>query len=379
MPLYPGATIGILGGGQLGRMTAIAARELGFRVMALDPDPHCPARGVVDRCITAAFDDAAAAEQLASEVDVVTFEIEKIDPEALRRAALRAPLRPSAEILEMVQQRDRQRAWLEAHGFPVGPHRAVTSSDEIARAIDELGGSHFFLKASHGGYDGRGQFELSSAREADSAHAALGRVPCVLERGLELELELSVMIARRPSGEVAVFPPAQNHHEQRILAWSVLPASLDPALERRCVELGRDLASALSIEGLIAVELFVTRDGALFVNELAPRPHNTFHSTQGACLTSQFEQLVRAVCDLPLGAVDVVRPAAIVNLLGDLWLGAEPPCFEAALAIPGVRLHLYGKREAREGRKMGHLLATGASGEEAVAKAHAALRALSRS
>lgn len=365
-PILPGATLGILGGGQLGRMTAMAARPLGYKVHVLDPDPDCAARRVVERCVTAGFDDAAAAEALARGCDVVTLEIEKIALPALAAAARAAPLRPAAGVLEIIQDRGRQKAWLAKNGFPLGPWREARSAAELAAAARELGAA--FVKSCHGGYDGRGQFELARPEEADAAWRALGEGPCVVERRLRLDLELSVMVARRPSGETAVYPPALNHHEARILAWNVLPAPIAPDLAREAEAVARAVADAMAIEGLLAIELFVV-EGRLLVNELAPRPHNSYHASEVACATSQFEQHVRAVCDLPLGSTEVFRPAAIVNLLGDLWLGARPPAFERALAIPGVRLHLYGKGEARPGRKMGHLSASAPTAEAAIEKA----------
>jgi 5-(carboxyamino)imidazole ribonucleotide synthase len=375
--ILPGATIGILGGGQLGRMTAMAARACGYHVHVLDPDPDCAARPVADRTITAGFDDAAAFAELARDCDVVTVEIEKLSPAGLRAAALYAPVRPGAEVLEIIQDRGRQKEWLVRHGAPVGPFRMARTRGELAEAAGALG-PVTFAKRCVGGYDGRGQAVLRAPREAARAWTALGGAPVVVERALDLAAELSVMVARRPGGETAVFPPALNHHEDRILAWSVLPGPVPAAVAARAEAIGRAVAESLGIEGLLAIELFLLRDGTLLVNELAPRPHNSYHASERACLTSQFEQAVRAACDLPLGDTRVVRPTAIVNLLGDLWLGAAPPDFEAALRIPGVRLHLYGKREARHGRKMGHLSAVGDTPEEAVQVVEEAKAALAR-
>ncbi|HLL54638.1 MAG TPA: 5-(carboxyamino)imidazole ribonucleotide synthase [Myxococcaceae bacterium] len=376
-PILPGATLGILGGGQLGRMTAMAARSLGYHVHALDPDPSCAARHVVERCITAEFDDDVAAAYLAKGCAVVTLEIEKVSLGAMAAAAKHAPVRPSEQVLHIIQDRARQKTWLTKRGFPVGPYRYATSADELRDALTEL--AHpAFVKASFGGYDGLGQAQVKGPEEADAAWKTLASRVVVVEQALELEAELSVLVARSPSGETAVYPPALNHHEHRILAWSALPGHLPPDVSTKAVELSRDIANKLDVEGLLVVELFLTRGGDLYVNELAPRPHNSFHATEVACLTSQFEQAVRAVCDLPLGSTDVVRPAAIANLLGDLWLGDRPPAFDKALALPGVRLHLYGKRVARPGRKMGHLSAVGSSPEDAVARVMEAASRLTR-
>ena len=358
--IAPGATLGILGGGQLGRMTAMAARSLGFHIHALDPDPSCAARFVVDKLHVALFDDSAVARALAEEVAVATVEIENIAVASLEAVAERVPLRPGVQMLAEIQNRVRQRRWLQKHGFPSGRHRICTSESEVVAAVSALG--PIFAKSARGGYDGRSQAQAYDVQGARAAFAALG--PCVAEQALPLEQELSVLVARRPSGQLAVYPPAVNHHEKRILAWSSLPGELSPALAKRATELAATIAEKFELEGLLVVELFVV-GGELLVNELAPRPHNSFHSSEVACATSQFEQLVRAICDLPLGAVDIVRPAAIYNLLGDLWLEQEPP-FARALEIPSVQLHLYGKRVARPGRKMGHLSATGSTPQEAL-------------
>lgn len=373
MAILPGATLGILGGGQLGRMTAMAARSLGYRVHALDPDPACPIRSVVERLVTAPFDDQAAAEDLAGGCDVITLEIERVGLAALAAAARRCPVRPGAGVLGVVQDRGVQRAWLAAQGIPQGPWRRCAGRDEVRAAVTALGGD-CFVKSCRDGYDGRGQFRTRAPDDADAAWAALGAGPVVVERALPLTAELSVLVARRPAGEVAVYPPSLNHHEDRVLSWSVLPAPLPAAVLDEARAIATRVAEALCLEGILAVELFLA-DGALRVNELAPRPHNSFHTTEVACLTSQFEQLVRAACDLPLGATEVTRPAALANLLGDRWRDG-PPRFEGALAVPGVRLFLYGKKDARPGRKMGHLLASGATPEAAVAQVREALAAL---
>lgn len=371
--ILPGATIGIMGGGQLGRMTAMAARALGYHVQALDPDPSCAARFVVDRCITASFDDPAAAVELARQCQVVTLEIETLGIPALEAAAKVVPVRPAARVLSIIKDRGLQRRWLSEHNFPQGPWRLAVSADELERAAKELGG-HCFIKACLGGYDGRGQVHLEDPKEAKEAWRLLGEAPCVVEAALPLRQELSVLVARSPSGEIAVYPPALNHHTRRVLDWSLLPGPFSQELIDEATALSRRLAAELEVEGLLVAELFDAGAG-LLVNELAPRPHNSFHATEVGCITSQFEQLVRAVCDLPLGSTEVTRPAAIVNLLGDLWNDGEP-AFDRALSVPGVRLHLYGKRVARPGRKMGHLSAVGRTPEEAlerVQKARAAL------
>jgi 5-(carboxyamino)imidazole ribonucleotide synthase len=363
-PIVPPATIGILGGGQLGRMTALAARSLGLGIQVLDPDPDCAARPVVDRVVAAKFDSVDGARDLARGVDVVTIEIEQIAPAALAAAMEHAPVRPGPEVLRIVQHRGRQKRWLVDNGFPVGAYADVETADALAIAARELG-SALFVKACEGGYDGRSQLRFDGV-DAGAAWSSLGGRAAVAEQALDLELELSVLVARRASGEVVVYPPAVNHHERQILAWSVLPGELDPATAREARDLARAIAERLSLEGILAVEMFLTRDGRLLVNELAPRPHNSYHASELACPTSQFEQLVRAVCDLPLGTAEPTRPAAIVNLFGDLWQNGRSPDFASALSVSGTRLFLYGKHGPRPGRKMGHLAAIGDSPADAL-------------
>jgi 5-(carboxyamino)imidazole ribonucleotide synthase len=369
-PILPGATIGFLGGGQLGRMASIAARSLGYGVHALDPDPTCPARAVVDRVVTAGFDDEAAALELARHCDVVTLEIEQIPTGSLRAAMRHAPVRPGPAVLDIVRDRGRQKAWLRERGFPLGDYRVVATVEELQAAVDTLGA--VYAKARVGGYDGRSQVRVEHVDRATEAWVTLGERPAVAERAVDLELELSVMVARTPSGAIAAYPPAVNHHERQALAWSVIPGPLPPDLTRGATQLACDIAVALGVEGLLAVEMFLTRDGQLLVNELAPRPHNSFHATELACVTSQFEQLVRAVCDLPLGTTDAPRVAAIVNLFGDLWIDRPAPRLDEALAVEGTRLFLYGKMVPRPGRKMGHVAAVGATPDEALARAQSA-------
>jgi 5-(carboxyamino)imidazole ribonucleotide synthase len=375
-PILSGATIGIFGGGQLGRMTAMAARAMGYRIQVLDPDPACPARFVVDACIEANWDDAREAANLARGCDVVTLEIEQISLASMDAAANFAPVRPGHAMLAVIQDRIEQKDWLRKHGFPVGEYRAVRSLDEVRGAVRTLGGP-VFCKSATGGYDGRGQGKVGFRAGADfeqevrGAWEALGEAAGVVEQAVELEREISVLVARSPSGEVKVYPAAWNHHENQILAWSVLPAPLTVEMAEEASGLAEEIADTFQLEGILAVEMFVTTGGKLLVNELAPRPHNSYHASERASVTSQFEQLVRAVCDLPLGDVSVVQPCAIANLLGDVWLNEDgsprEPKFDAALAVPGVRLHLYEKHRPRKGRKMGHLSAVGATADEAVA------------
>ncbi len=377
--ILPGGLLAILGGGQLGRMMAMAARTMGYHVRVMDPEPECPASFVVDETITGRWDDVDAARRLATGADAVTLEIEQIGVDALANVARIAPLRPGVEPIRIIQDKTLQKIWLAEAGFPVGPFRVVCEEVDLHHALPALGG-RVFLKIGRGGYDGRGQARVGfdqppTEEEIAAAWQSLGRRPAVAEQALDLECEISVMAARNPSGEVRSYPAARNHHEDQILAWSVLPAGVPADLELRAESLAASIIEKLGIEGMLCVEMFVTRKGELFVNELAPRPHNSYHQSERGCVTSQFEQAVRAVCNLPLGETALITPAAIVNLLGEVWLNGTPD-FGAALEVPGVRLHLYEKHTPRAGRKMGHLSATGATAEEALERVLEAKRRL---
>jgi 5-(carboxyamino)imidazole ribonucleotide synthase len=377
--VQPGGTLAVLGGGQLGRMMAMAARTMGYHVRVMDPEQRCPASFVVDETVVGRWDDADAAHRLADGADAVTLEIEQIGIDALERVAHIAPLRPGVEPIRIIQDKTLQKPWLAEHGFPVGPFRVVRSEDELRAAVPALD-NRVFLKIGRGGYDGRGQArigldQLATPESIAAAWKSLGGNACVAEQALDLDIEISVMAARSPSGEVRSFPPARNHHENQILAWSVLPAGISPELEERAERLAREISAGLGVEGLLCVEMFVTKQGELFVNELAPRPHNSYHQSERGCVTSQFEQAVRAALNLPLGDTSLISPCAIVNLLGDEWLDGEPD-FAAAMEVPGVRVHLYEKLSARAGRKMGHLSSVGVTAEEALERVLEAKRRL---
>lgn len=377
--LEPESLIAILGGGQLGRMTAMAARTMGYRVRVMDPEEKCPASYVVDETIVGKWDDVNAAQRLARGADVVTLEIEQIGVDALREVAGQAPLRPGIEPVRIIQDKTLQKSWLAENGFPVGPFRQITSEADLHNAVRALGG-RVYLKVGRGGYDGRGQAKiglesLATEQSIREAWSSIGEKASVAEQALDLECEISVMAARNPSGEVRTYPAARNHHENQILAWSVLPAGISPELEKRAEELASAISAKLGIEGLLCVEMFITRQGRLLVNELAPRPHNSYHQSERGCVTSQFEQLVRTVCNLPLGDPSLITPCAIVNLLGDIWLTSSPNVTEV-FTVAGVRLHLYEKRAAKMGRKMGHLSSIGATADEAVERVLEAKRRL---
>jgi 5-(carboxyamino)imidazole ribonucleotide synthase len=375
-PILPGRTLGILGGGQLGRMFAIAARRLGYRVHALDPTDDCPAGQVADEEVVAAYDDLDAARRFAAGVDVVTFEFENIPAETLAEVARLRPVHPSPEVLHICRHRLREKDFLGGRGFPVTAYRPVRGPGDLGQALAEIG-TPAILKTADFGYDGKGQVRLDRAEDAALAWKLLGRPVGVLEAFVPFAAEISVVCARSQQGQFACYPPVENVHSRHILDVTTAPAAVEPAVALRAAEMARAIAEALQVVGVLAVEMFLLGSGELLVNELAPRPHNSGHFTIDACITSQFEQQLRAVCGLPLGEVELLRPAAMANLLGDLWQQGEPNWAEA-LALPEVKLHLYGKREARPGRKMGHLTALAETPEAARQRVLAARQALTR-
>ena len=359
MSIEPGAWIGFLGGGQLGRMAAMAAKAMGYRIAVLDPDPHCPLSALADRTVTASFEDLEAVEQFAASCQVVTFEREDIPIAAARAANRGSILRPEPGILELMQDRWLQKQWLARHGFPTASF-TPWPGEQPAQSLFPG-----FLKTRQGGYDGRSQAEVAAPSSLVPAWNSLGGKSCILEAKVDFAMEISVLVARRPTGAMKVYPPAENRHHGRVLDWSVIPARIRPDLQAEAQSLGQRLAETLQLEGVMVVEMFVLSDGTLQVNEMAARIHNSYHASERACVTGQFEQFIRAICDLPLGQPDLVQPTAIANLLGDLWLPG-PPDFVPALEKGGVRLHLYGKAQAFPGRKMGHFSSTAATADEAV-------------
>ncbi len=365
-PILPGSVVGVLGGGQLGRMFALAARQLGYRIHVYSPDDDTPAGQVGDVEICASYDDLDRVRAFARSARVVTFEFENV-PSATSRAAAEVTLvRPAGEVLHITQQRLREKTFLATNGFPVTPFRAVRSLDDLTAAARDLG-LPGVLKTASFGYDGKGQQKLTDAASLAEAHAALGGAEGIYEAWVSYEREVSVVAARGIDGTFAAFPVFENAHARHILDITVAPAGIAPALADEAVGLARGILDALDVVGLLTVELFVTTSGRLLVNELAPRTHNSGHLTIDACVTSQFEQQLRAVCGLPLGSVRQHRPAAMANLLGDVWIAADGrPDWAAALADPAVKLHLYGKSEPRAGRKMGHLTALADTPAEAV-------------
>jgi 5-(carboxyamino)imidazole ribonucleotide synthase len=364
--ICPGSTIGVLGGGQLGRMFGIAARRMGYRVHTYESTPDSPAGQVSDREFTGSYTDEAALKEFAQSVDVITFEFENIPSAVIDRLALEKPVHPRSEVLHICQNREREKTFLAGHGYPHVPFRIVSGEADLREGLATLG-VPAVLKTADFGYDGKGQQKIQDAGEVDVS--ALGGRKGILEKWIEFDCELSVICARGGDGQLSTFPPAENVHHRHILDYSIAPARLPVELQREATEIAKSLATDLEVVGLLAVEFFFTTSGKLLVNELAPRPHNSGHYTFDACITSQFEQQLRAVCGLPLGLPDQLASACMVNLLGDLWVNGRPPDWSSILRRPNAKLHLYGKTEGRSGRKMGHYCVLAPTVDEAVAEA----------
>ncbi len=399
--ILPGKTIGVLGGGQLGRMFAQAAQSLGYRVHVYEPQVGCPAGAVANREVNASYEDAGALLEFARGVDVVTYEFENIPAAALAGIAAVVPLHPRADVLHTTQNRQREKAWLRANGFPHVAYAEALDGD-IAAAVGQVG-LPCVVKTADFGYDGKGQMKLTTAADLEQAVAIFRGRRCVVEAWCEFTCELSVIVARSSAGETRAFPVAENIHTHHILDFSIVPARVTAEVAVRAEALAEQIAAKLGVVGLLAVELFLTTAGELVVNELAPRPHNSGHWSLDGCETSQFEQHVRAVCGLPLGGVAVREPTVMVNILGDAWYapaadevdeagagavgegaganeaargdtkgaGERPrfPNWSAVLAEPRAKLHLYGKSEPRRARKMGHFTVRAADVETALARA----------
>lgn len=361
--ILPGATLGVFGGGQLGRMFAQAAMRMGYRVVVFTPEANSPAGQVAHEAIVAPYDDEAAVESFARQCDAVTLEFENVPVMAAEIAAHHTVLRPGAAVLGIAQDRLAERAFLDRFGFPTAAHRAVRSADDLTRAVAELG-TPCVVKSARLGYDGRGQVRLNDASEVEAAWRTLNVDEALCEAWVSYECELSVLVARSPNGAVEAFGPIENRHARHILDVSTVPAAVSPAIQREAIELARKVAERIDLEGLICVEMFHTTEGGLVINELAPRPHNSGHLTIEACAVSQFEQQLRAVCNLPLTPMTLRQPAAMANLLGEVW-GSGEPDWARALTVPAVSLHLYGKASPRTGRKMGHLTAVAETAEAA--------------
>lgn len=372
--ILPNSTIGVFGSGQLGRMFAIEARKLGYRVHTFSPDNDTPTGQVSDFEVKAAYDDLDAVRAFARSVNVVTFEFENVPSRTVEAAAEFVEVHPRGEILHTTQNRLREKNFLATHGLPVAPFRHIKLVDDLYRGVADLG-TPSVLKTAGFGYDGKGQQKLTALGEVETAFEKLNGNEAVLESFIEFEKEVSVVCARGQDGKFAHYGVIENRHRNHILDVSFAPAIVSETVFNDAVAIAAEVAETLGYVGTLCVEFFLTRDGKLLINELAPRPHNSGHLTFDACVTSQFEQQLRAVCGLPLGSTEFHRPAAMANLLGDLWSNGEPD-WAAALRSPNVKLHLYGKSEARPGRKMGHLTALAGNSEDAVAMVEDAREAL---
>jgi len=362
----PGATIGILGGGQLGRMMILAGRAMGYRFHVFEPKGPCAAGMVADLEVNAGYDDEAALAEFAKNVDLITLEFENIPAAVIDRLAAIKPVRPGREALHVCQHRRREKDFLKAVGLPCAPFEYADSAESLAEAVHAVG-FPCVIKTAAFGYDGKGQIKLRNAEEAADPQQIwdfLGKPPrVVVEKWIHHAGEFSVICARRADGAMTTFPMAENVHVNHILHSSILPARVTEATRAKGESLARDIAERLDVAGLVAVELFLQNNGGLIVNEMAPRPHNSGHYSIDGCLTSQFEQHIRAVAGLPFGATELLRPTVMVNLLGDLWAKGEPD-WSALLADPRVKLHLYDKGEPRPGRKMGHFTVVGDDPDE---------------
>lgn len=373
--ILPGASLGILGGGQLGRMFVMAARSMGYAVVVLDPEPDCPAAQWANRHIQASYTDHDALERLASECAAITTEFENVPASSLNYLAGMRPVSPSGAALAVTQDRIREKNFLKSHGLATAPYAVVEHRQALGEALQQVA-TPALMKLSRAGYDGKGQRWVRNLAEAEKAFDELGGTPCILEAGVDIQTEISVLIARAVDGRVAVYPPSENCHREGILDVSIAPARISPEIGEHARQITIRIAELLGYCGLMAVEFFIAQDGRLLVNEIAPRPHNSGHYTLDACRTSQFEQQVRALCGLPLGDATLLGPAVMVNLLGDLWREDQAPPWDQVLNHPRAKLHLYGKHEARPGRKMGHFTYLGESVEEALSQARAIQYAL---
>jgi 5-(carboxyamino)imidazole ribonucleotide synthase len=373
--MMPGATLGVLGGGQLGRMMALAARRMGYRLVVLDPSPRCPTAQVADGFVVGALDDLDSAKHLARQVDVITLDTEHVPGDLLEELEKIVPVRPGASVLRTINDRQIQKQFLDKLGMPQAAWAPATTESELSAALAKLG-APAILKVRKAGYDGKGQVRIETRDEAMVALAKLRGAPAVAEELVKFTREISVILARGITGEIKIYPIAENVHRRHILHTTRAPAPMAPGAKEKAEQIAVTIAEALGHVGVMCVEMFELADGKLLVNEIAPRTHNSGHYTWGACVTSQFEQHVRAVFGLPLGEPRAMSGAVMVNLIGDLWQ-AGPPAWQDVLARPEARLHLYGKDAPAPGRKMGHVLLLDDDTERALATANQLIETLS--
>lgn len=374
--IQPGATLGMLGGGQLGRMSILAGRHMGYRFHVYEPGKHCCAGVVADEETNAAYENSPALQDFGRDVAAATLEFENIPFDAVSVMESEAPVYPKGEVLHICQNRQREKEFLRANGFACADFRVVSDGIDLEQAVAELG-TPCVLKTADFGYDGKGQFKIESTDiDFHALWRKLGFRKGVLEQWVQFKMECSVIVARNGRGECSPFPVAENIHRNHILHQSIVPARISEKTFAAAVKLATDIAETIDCVGLLAVELFVKEDGSVIVNELAPRPHNSGHWTLDACETSQFEQHIRAVCGLPLGGNEVLKPAVMVNLLGDVWIDGVAPDWSHLLENPSIHLHLYDKGTPRPARKMGHFTVMKPTLEEAISVAETAFEKL---
>lgn len=372
--ILPGATLGVLGGGQLGRMFAMSARSMGYQVVTWDPDPHCPAKDFSSFHLSAGFEDEDAIRYSLDNIDAVTTEFENVPAKTLERLSKKLVVTPDAESVGICQDRIREKTFLARLGFPVPEFFPVVQEKDMGSIPREFP-FPALLKKSRLGYDGKGQTLVETPDEAASVFSSWGSVPCILEGRVLFDKEISVILARNRSGAIRYFPVSENRHRHGVLEISVAPARIGDDLAKNAMEIAGAIAEKMAYSGILAVELFLLHDGRFLVNELAPRPHNSGHFTLDACLTSQFEQQVRVLCDIPMGDTALTVPAAMGNLMGDLWKNGEPN-WNILMGSPRLKLHMYGKSAPRPGRKMGHFTLLGADADGAYEEALLLLHSL---
>ena len=361
--ILPGSTIGIIGGGQLGRMMALAAKAQGFRIAVLEPTEDSPCGQVADIEVIGAYDDREAISRLAEISDVITYEFENIDAETLSWLCEVAYVPQGPTLLTVTQDRIKEKAAIQQAGVEVAPYEVIDSMEDLYGKINTLG-YPAVLKTARGGYDGKGQLVIREQQDLAKGEQLLNHGACVLEKWIPFEKEISVIVTRKPNGETSFFPVAENIHEENILHKTIVPARITQITQLEAVKQAKQLADSLQLVGTLAVEMFVTSDGTIFINELAPRPHNSGHYTIEACETSQFEQHIRAICNWPLGSTELLKPAVMVNLLGEHMENL----YEEIPTLKGWKVHLYGKKEAKIKRKMGHVTILKGSVETALAE-----------
>jgi 5-(carboxyamino)imidazole ribonucleotide synthase len=366
--ILPGSTLGMLGGGQLGRMFVTVARTMGYKVIVFEPDKNSPAAQLADAHICADYNDFAALDKLGKECVAITTEFENVSAEALQYLTKFCPVRPSSEAVSIAQDRIKEKNFLQTNGFKPANFAIILNSGDLKEGVKKVG-LPAILKLSRSGYDGKGQRLVKTLKETENAFAELNNQPCVLEELIDIQIEISVIVVRGVDGQTVAYPPSENRHRSGILDVSIVPARISPELSAIAINMTQKIATLLNYCGVLAVEYFVLKDGSLRVNEFAPRPHNTGHYTIDACHTSQFEQQVRAMCGLTLGDTTLFSPVTMINLLGDVWPKIGEPNWGKILKYPNTKLHLYGKKEARPGRKMGHFTCLASNVEIALAEA----------